>query len=498
MSAEHLGPAPAFRVSDLILHGAEPPPVALLTRLGSYPWLVVGACCIAGLMGQIDASIVQLALPTLGRVFDTTLESVSWVALSYLLGVAAFMPIFGQLCRIFGRKLFYIVGFVVFTSASALCGYAPDLLTLVGLRFLQGVGGAMIGANSMALVVEATDKSRRGRALGLYAAAQAIGISAGPVAGGLLIGTLGWPWVFWVNVPVGVISIIAAWLVLPVSSQQGPSQTFDWRGALLLAPALTLAVLALNQASALGLISPVLLGSVGAAAVLIFLFVRQEGKTPSPLVDLALLKGPAFLGGALACALSYAMLYGMFFLASFALVRGYEDSPVVAGLKLAIVPISIGVSAPIAGGLADWMGARLLSVAGMALCFIALVALTAVVMEPAPNLWAGFVALVAFGAGLGAFIAPNNHATINTVPANLAGVAGATLNLTRILGTVAGVASASAVLSWRLQAARGSPERKLTVFSPHHFIEAVAGGLVMLAVFALIAGAVSLIRKPAA
>ena len=96
----------------------------------SYPWLVVGACCIAGLMGQIDASIVQLALPTLGRVFDCTLESVSWVALSYLLGVAAFMPIFGQLCRIFGRKLFYIVGFVLFTSASALCGFAPDLVTL--------------------------------------------------------------------------------------------------------------------------------------------------------------------------------------------------------------------------------------------------------------------------------------------------------------------------------------------------------------------------------
>jgi EmrB/QacA subfamily drug resistance transporter len=383
----------------------------------------------------------------------------------------------------------------LFTSASALCGYAPDLLTLVGLRFLQGVGGAMIGANSMALVVEATDKSRRGRALGLYAAAQAVGVSAGPVAGGLLIGTLGWPWVFWVNVPVGLISIVAAWLVLPVTARQSSSPTFDWRGALLLAPALMLMVLALNQVSGLGLTSPVLLGSVGAATVLIFLFVRQEGKVRSPLVDLALLKGPAFLGGALACALSYAMLYGMFFLASFALVRGYEDSPVAAGLELAIIPISIGVAAPIAGAIADWMGARLLIVAGMVVCFIALIALTAVVMEPAPNLWAGFLGLVAFGAGLGVFIAPNNHATINTVAANLAGVAGATLNLTRILGTVAGVASASAVLSWQLQVARGSNERRLAVFSPHHFVEAVAGGLIMLAVFALIAGAVSLIRK---
>jgi EmrB/QacA subfamily drug resistance transporter len=498
MSVEDLGSAPAFRVSELIRHGGEPPPVAFLTRLPSYPWLIVGACCVAGVMGQIDASIVQLALPTLGRVFDCTLESVSWVALAYLLGVAAFMPIFGQLCRIFGRKLFYIVGFVVFTAASALCGFAPDLLTLAGLRFLQGVGGAMIGANSMALVVEATDKSRRGRALGLYAAAQAVGISAGPVAGGLLIGTLGWRWVFWVNVPVGLLSIVAAWLILPVTPRQSPTPTFDWRGALLLAPALTLAVFVLNQVSALGLASPVLLGSVGAAIVLFFLFVRQESRTQSPLVDLALLKGPAFLAGALACALSYAMLYGIFFLASFALVRGYEDSPVVAGLKLAIVPVSIGIVAPIAGGLADWLGARLLSVLGMAVCFVALIALTAVVMEPTPNLWVGCLGLVAFGIGLGVFIAPNNHATINAVPANLSGVAGATLNLTRILGTVVGVASASAVLSWQIQVARGSTERRLAAFSPHHFVEAVAAGLVMLAVFAAIAGAVSLIRKPAA
>ena len=232
--------------------------------------------------------------------------------------------------------------------------------------------------------------------------------------------------------------------------------------------------------------------------MLIFLFVRQESKAQSPLVDLALLKGPAFLAGALACALSYAMLYGMFFLASFALVRGYEDSATVAGLKLAIVPISIGVVAPIAGALADWMGARLLSVAGMAICFVALLALTAVATQPTPNLWAGFLGLVAFGIGLGVFIAPNNHATINAAPADLSGVAGAMLNLTRILGTVAGVASASAVLSWQIQVARGSTERRLAAFAPHHFVEAVAGGLIMLAVFALIAGAVSSIRKPAA
>jgi len=498
MSAEGLGSAPAFRVSDLIRHGAEPPPVALFTRWPSYPWLIVGVTCIGAFMGQVDASIVQLALPTLGHVFDCTLESVSWVALAYLLGVAAFLPIFGQLCQMFGRKLLYIIGFVVFTGASALCGFAPDLATLIAFRFLQGFGGAMLGANSMALVVTSTDKSLRARALGVYAAAQAVGISAGPVIGGLLLGTWGWPWVFWINVPFGLLAVVFGWLVLPITPQQNRNQTFDWRGGFLLAPALAFAVLALNQVSAWGPTSPAVLGSVGAAIVLIFLFLRQEHGARSPLIDLALLDEPAFLTGSLACALSYAMLYGMFFLASFALVRGYEENAIAAGLKLAIIPISLGVVAPFAGGLADRMGTRLLSVAGMAICFVALLVLTAIVMQPVANLWIGALGLAAFGAGLGLFIAPNNHATINSAPSNLSGVAGSLLNLTRILGTVAGVASASAVLSWRLQVARGSPERRLAAFAPHHFVEAVAGGLIMLAVFAAIAGALSWTRKPAA
>ncbi len=274
MSVEDFAQAPAFRLADLVRHGVEPPPLARLTRLPYYPWLIVGVTCIGAFMGQVDASIVQLALPTLGRVFDSTLESVSWVALAYLLGVAALMPIFAQLCQIFGRKLLYIIGFVVFTGASALCGFAPDLATLIPFRFLQGFGGAMLGANSMALVVTSTDKSLRARALGVYAGAQAIGISAGPVLGGLLLGTLGWPWVFWINVPFGLIAIVASWLVLPVTAPQNSNQTFDWRGGLLLAPGLAFAVLALNQVSAWGLTSPALLGSVGAAIVLVFLFVE--------------------------------------------------------------------------------------------------------------------------------------------------------------------------------------------------------------------------------
>ena len=267
MSAEDVTPTPAFRLRDLILRGAEPPPAAFVARLACYPWLIVGVTCIGAFIGQLDASIVQLALPALGRTFDATLESVSWVALGYLLAFASFLPIFGQLCDIYGRKLLYLVGFLLFAGASALCGLAPDLPSLVAFRVVQGVGGAMLGANSISVLVKATDHRLRARALGVFAAAQAVGISAGPAVGGFLLASLGWPSVFWVTVPFGLAAVIVGWLVLPQTAPRDRELSFDWRGALLLAPALTLVVLALNQVSALGPTSPALIACACLAAL---------------------------------------------------------------------------------------------------------------------------------------------------------------------------------------------------------------------------------------
>jgi len=498
MSVEDVTPPLGFRFRDLILHGAEPPPAEFVARLQCYPWLIVGVTCIGAFIGQLDASIVQLALPTLGRVFDTSLESVSWVSLGYLLAFASFLPIFGQLCEIFGRKLLYLIGFLLFAEASALCGLAPDLTSLVAFRVLQGIGGAMLGANSMSVLVKAIDQSRRARALGVFSAAQAIGVSAGPAVGGVLLGTLGWPAVFWVAVPFGLAAVIIGWVVLPRTALQDPSQVFDWRGALLLAPALTLVVLVLNQISALGPTSLVLIACAGAAVVLFIWFVRQEHASASPLVDLRMLARPAFLSGVVACALGYAMLYGMFFLTAFALVTGYQDSPTLAGLKLAIIPVAIGIVAPFSGDLGKRMGPRPLSGAAMAICVAALLVLSAIVTEPSALRWIGFFGLAGFGAGLGMFIAPNNHATINAAPPNRSGEAGAMLNLMRVLGTSLGVASASSVLSWQMQVVSGTHDRRLALFSGQHVMEAVQVGLLTLAIFAVIAGSISMIRKNAA
>lgn len=473
---------------------AEPRPLAIFEKQASYPWLIVGLVSIGAFIGQLDATIVQLALPTLGRTFTATLERVSWVSLAYLVAFASFLPIFGRLCEIYGRKSLYLIGYVIFIIASLACGFAPDLGWLIAFRVVQGIGGSMLGANSIAILVAAIDQERRGRALGYFAAAQAVGMCAGPAVGGLVLGLLGWHWVFWVSVPFGLAGAIFGWLVLPQTKAMDTRKRFDAEGALLLGPALVLIVLALNQVTAWGPTSPFILGISLIAAILVWLLIREERNSSSPLVDLRLFSSGGFTRGIIAVVLGYALLYGMFFLMSFALEHGYGDTPQAAGLRLSAIPIALGLVAPFSGGLSDRMGERFLSAAGMGLCLAALIILGVAEANPDVARPVSTVAFVIFGAGLGVFIAPNNHATLKAAPANLSGEAGSMLNLMRALGTSLGVAAASSTLSWRLESATGLHQTWIP-FAGHRTLGAIESSLVMLALMAIAAAVLSLVKN---
>lgn len=458
------------------------------------PWVVTGLVSIGAFLGQFDATVVQLALPTLGKTFNASLETVSWVALAYLVSFASFLPIFGRLCDMFGRRSLYLTGYLAFISASTLCGVAPDIFWLILFRVLQGIGGALLGANSIAILMGGVGKDRQGRALGFFAAAQAVGMSAGPAVGGLLLAELGWRWLFWVCAPFGAIAAAIGWLFLPRGETGKGSTAFDWRGAILIGPAIVLLVLALNQLSAWGITSVAILAPLGASVALFALLVRQERAVSAPLVDLRLFEARAFSFGAGAVLLGYALLYGMFFLMSFALEHGYGDSPQAAGLRLALIPVALGGAAPFAGALSDRFGARTLSGVGMTLCFAALVILgTAIAFQTASRV-PDAAAFILFGAGLGIFIAPNNHATIKAAPPSLAGQAGSMLNLMRVLGTSLGVASATSTLSWGLHIVTGDA-RDWIPSAGHSTLDAVEIGLGMLACMSVIAGFLSVFRS---
>jgi EmrB/QacA subfamily drug resistance transporter len=447
--------------------------------------------CVGAFLGQLDASIAGLVLPTLEQTFSAPVANVAWVSIAYLVTLAALVVPFGRLADLTGRKLLYTGGFGVFIVGSALCGFAPNLGWLIAFRVFQAVGAAMLQANSVAIITAAVVRRRLGRAIGVQGAAQAIGLSVGPSVGGLLIDTLGWQWVFFIAVPFGLLGMLLAWLVLPCSTLPATRERFDWLGALLLGPSVALSLLALTFANDWGWTSPVFLGVSMLAAACLGLFLATERRAPSPLVDLSLFSSRTFSVGIVAGLLSYSVLFGSLFVIPFFLERVLGRTAAEAGLLLSPIPLALAVMAPLAGLLTDRLGARLPTVLGMLLSAAALVALA---LFSAGDVRLIVLLLGLLGIGMGLFTPPNNSAIMGTAPANRLGVAGGILNMTRSLGTSLGVALTGALLGILLSAQTGEHVEGTLNVDPAVLQVAVQQTLLFLAALAIAAGVLSGVR----
>src|SRR5882757_6807547 len=273
------------------------------------PWLAVGTVCFGAFMGQLDASIVTLAFPSLARQFHASLAAVEWVSLGYLLVLVALLAIAGRLADSLGRKQVYLYGFVLFTAASAACGLAPSLGALIGFRALQAIGAAMLQANSVALVTTAVPGKSMRLALGIQAAAQAIGLALGPTLGGVLVSKLSWRWIFGINVPIGVVAVVAGYLLLPRTRTRATGPP-DIAGAVLLAAATTPALIAISAASGLDLPAAAIAVLVVVAVLAAIAFRWWERRADSPLIDRAAFASPVVRRGLLGALAGYMVLFG--------------------------------------------------------------------------------------------------------------------------------------------------------------------------------------------
>ncbi|MDO5640836.1 MAG: DHA2 family efflux MFS transporter permease subunit [Paracoccus sp. (in: a-proteobacteria)] len=436
---------------------AEPAPLKSISSRRDYVWLIVATVCIGAFMGQLDASITQLVLPRLEVRFDSSVDAVSWIAIVYMITVAAMLPVFGRLAEMFGRKLLYAGGFLIFVIGSALCGLAPSLGWMLAARVLQAIGSSLLAANSVAIIVSATDPHQRGRALGIQAAVQAIGLCAGPTLGGIILSLADWRWVFWINVPVGLLGCVISLLVLPRTERPKERQRFDMAGALYLVPGLGMMMLGINQAGSWGLTSPAIMTAAALAVVLLVLFARHETRSDAPLVTLGLFRDPAFSLGNLAGALAYAILFGLFFVMPFLFERIHHETALRAGLSLTVIPIALAALAPFSGGLSDRIGSRTICTGGMLVCAAGLAGLYWLLRGQGSGTHAVTGAMAVVGIGLGLFVAPNNNAVMSGGGASAhVGQAGALLNLTRNLGSSLGIAMAAGVLSSQIAAHGGA------------------------------------------
>jgi EmrB/QacA subfamily drug resistance transporter len=411
----------------------------------SRKWLVMAAVGMGVFLGTIDVSIINVSLPTMMEALNTDFPTIQWVILSYSLTVTSLLLSVGRLADIRGKKQIYLLGFVIFTLGSMLCGISPTAGWLVSFRVLQALGAAMVTALGAAIVTDAFPPTERGKALGVIGTIVSGGIAAGPALGGLLIGTIGWRAIFFVNVPVGIVGV---WMVRAfVPHDQPPGQqTFDFGGAGSLLVSLLGLLLGLTLGQRLGFTAPLISGLFFLFILSLIIFLIIEWRVTQPMVDLRLFRSPIFSISVLTAFMSFSAI-GAFFIIPFYLqdVLGYSAAQV--GLLLSVVPVVLAISAPVSGILSDRFGTQGLATAGLLLMAISFFMLRSLAVDTSALGY--IVRMLPLGIGIGVFNSPNNSAIMGSVPRHHRGVASSFIAISRTLGQTTGVAVIGTIFAAR-------------------------------------------------
>lgn len=418
----------------------------------SRKWLVMSAVAMGIFLGTIDGSIVNVALPTLVGDLQTNFAIVQWVVLAYLLTLGTLLLGIGRLADIYGKKPIYVSGFLVFTFGSVLCGLAPTVYWLIGLRILQAIGAAMIFALGPAIITEAFPDKERGKALGITGSIVSLGIISGPVVGGLLIGALSWHWIFFVNLPIGLLGTWIAWRNVPDSRPSG-QQRFDYGGAVTLFIGLLALLLGLTLGQDAGFLGTIPLILFAVAALAFAIFVTIEQRIAQPMIDLKLFRNRTLSINLITGFLIFVALSGTLLLLPFYLenILGFAVQQV--GLLLSVTPIALGITAPIAGTLSDKLGARPITLTGLSLLILGFFAVSTLTADT--TVIGYILRLLPIGLGMGIFQSPNNSVIMGAAPRHQLGVVSSLLSITRTLGQTAGIAILGALWAARVYANAG-------------------------------------------
>jgi len=415
------------------------------------------------LLSSLGTSIANVALPTLVQAFSASFQEVQWDVLAYLLAITTLIVGVGGLGDITGRRRLLLAGIFLFTVASVLCGVAPALWLLIAARAAQGLGAAIMMALTVAFVGETVPKEKTGSAMGLLGTMSAIGTALGPSLGGVLIAGLGWPAIFLINVPLGILTLLLAYRYLPID-RQGPatqSAGFDTVGTLLLA--LTLASYALAMTIGRGSIGPLNMALLSAAVFGFGLFVLAETKAASPLIRLAMFRDPALSASLAMSALVSTVMMATLVVGPFYLSRAFGLDASLVGLAVSVGPITAALTAAPAGRIADRFGARRMTIVGLigiaAGCFT-------LSMMPVSSGLPGYIApIVIITVGYALFQTANNTAVMTDIRPDQRGVISGMLSLSRNLGLITGASVMGAVFalaSATTDIATASPEATAT------------------------------------
>ncbi len=403
-----------------------------------YHWVAAIVVCVGTFLGVVDNSITNIALPTLSQEFGRPADDVVWVALSFIVVSTGLSLTMGRLGDLYGRKMLYVVGFVVLTVATGLSAIAGSLEELISTRILQAVGSAMTMANGAAIITAAFPPSRRGTGLGLIVSTVGAGAMAGPALGGVLLDLIDWRAIFWTRVPLCVIGTLLAWRLLVDGSPLNRPRGLDIPGAILLFGMLGCLTFGINRGESLGWMSPVMIAMFALSAIFLVSFIIVERRSSSPIVDLGLFKGRGFSFGISAAILQFMGMSASLYLTPWLWQYGRGFDPIEIAAVMLPMPMAMMLWSPISGRLSDRLGSRPLTTLGMVCVFLALLLLSRTTADTAPL---DFMArMLLLGIGASTFSSPNTAVIMSAVPPQQLGTASAAQTTARTMGNAIGAA----------------------------------------------------------
>lgn len=421
-------------------------PATRLSKRADYKWWAFAAVAIGTLTSVINNGSVIVAVPTIAQHFGTDLATVQWVVIAEGLTVSALLLPMGRLSDLVGRKRVYVSGLIIFVIAAVFAGTSSSIGALIGFKAMQGIGAAMTQGTGMAIVTSIFPANERGKGIGSHASVVGAGGVVGPVVGGLLVSALGWQWVFFINVVMGLTALAGIMLIIDSSVFRPASgkRTYDWWGAALSSATLVTFLMAVTNGSRTGWDSPTIIAAAIGSVVLLAAFIWWELRAPSPMLDLSLFKNRVFTFGVLAGFMSFLGVSSVRFLLPFYLQAVLGFGPGQVGLIMVPNAVSRIVFGPISGRLSDRYGWRIFNVVGLLLSSAGLFVFST--LSATTPLFVVLFGIVLQSAGSGIFQAPNNASIFSAADSSKHGVVAALVNLTRNSANVTGVAVSTAIV----------------------------------------------------
>jgi EmrB/QacA subfamily drug resistance transporter len=411
-------------------------------------WWTLGAVSFALFMIMLDTTVVNVALPSIRDDFAIDISQLEWIVNAYTLAYAVLLLVGGKLADVYGRRLIFLAGLAIFTASSLACAVAPNADVLIGARAVQGIGAAFMLPATLAIITATFEAHERGAAIGIWAAVSGLGLAIGPLVGGILVEQIDWRWIFYVNLPIGIIGMVAARVIIRESRDPSEDRRLDVPGLALSGLALVALTYALIESNSKGWDSTLILTLFAISAVAFAVFVVAELRQRSPMVDLGLFRNRTFAAGNVIALVVFAFAVAMLFAMSLYMQIGLGYSPLETGAAFLPMTLMLLPVAPAAGKLTDRIGARWPMAVGTALMAAMLILLAR--LDRDSSFGDMVLPFILGGIGFAATMAPNTTAVLGSVDETKAGIASGVINTFRQVGGVLGIALLGAIVDRRL------------------------------------------------